>query len=75
MVIATSIHGTENGKKNGDKPLFEYQVRKNPNFENILGTAAGANGPEHYLQNATSFFYYDLEAWRRNGQPMHVINL
>ncbi|WP_353287176.1 SpvB/TcaC N-terminal domain-containing protein [Wolbachia endosymbiont (group B) of Gerris lacustris] len=75
VVIATSIYGSENGEEKGDKPLLEYQVRKNPNFEDVLGTAEGANGPEYYLQNATSFFYYDLEAWRRNGQPVHVINL
>ncbi|WP_264707925.1 SpvB/TcaC N-terminal domain-containing protein [Wolbachia endosymbiont (group B) of Agriphila straminella] len=75
VVIATSIYGSENGEKKGDKPLLEYQVRKNPNFEDVLGTVEGANGPEHYLQNATSFFYYYLEAWRKNGQPVHVINL
>ncbi|WP_265034241.1 RHS repeat domain-containing protein [Wolbachia endosymbiont (group B) of Phalera bucephala] len=75
VVIAASIYGRENGEEKGDKPLLEYQVRKNPNFEDVLGTAEGANGPGHYLQNATSFFYYDLEAWRKNGQPVHVINL
>jgi len=75
VVIATSVYGSEKGQEKGDKPLLEYQVRKNPNFEDVLGLAEGANGPEHYLQNATSFFYYDLEAWRRNGQPVHVINL
>ncbi len=75
VVIATSIYGSENGEEKGDKPLFEYQVRKNPNFEDILSLGEEANGPEYYLQNATSFFYYDLEAWRRNGQPVHVINL
>ncbi|WP_374698698.1 SpvB/TcaC N-terminal domain-containing protein [Wolbachia endosymbiont (group B) of Limnophora tigrina] len=75
VVIATSVYGTQNGEKKGDKPLLEYQVRKNPNFEDVLGTATGANGPEYYLQNATSFFYYDLDSWRKNGQPVHVINL
>ncbi|UJQ20366.1 hypothetical protein L2227_03995 [Wolbachia endosymbiont of Delia radicum] len=75
VVIATSIYGSENGEEKGDKPLLEYQVRKNPNFEDVLGTVARANGPEYYLQNATSFFYYDLDAWRKNGQPVHVINL
>uniref|UniRef100_A0AAU7YNT9 SpvB/TcaC N-terminal domain-containing protein n=2 Tax=Wolbachia endosymbiont of Oeneis ivallda TaxID=3171168 RepID=A0AAU7YNT9_9RICK len=75
VVIATSIYGSEHGKEKGDKPLLEYQVRKNPNFEDVLGTVEGANGPEYYLQNATSFFYYDLDSWRKNGQPVHVINL
>ncbi len=75
VVIATSVYGSESGEKKGDKPLSEYQVRKDSSFADILGLAEGANGPEHYLQNATSFFYYDLDAWRRNGQPVHVINL
>lgn len=75
VVIATSVYGSETGEKKGDKPLFEYQVRKDLSFADILGLAEGANGPGHYLQNATSFFYYDLEAWRKNGQPVHVINL
>lgn len=75
VVVATSLYGSEKGEKKGDKPLLEYQVRKNPNFEDVLGLADRANGPEYYLQNATSFFYYDLDAWRKNGQPVHVINL
>ncbi|MGL5029336.1 MAG: toxin TcdB middle/N-terminal domain-containing protein [Wolbachia pipientis] len=75
VVISTSVYGTEKGEKKGDKPLLEYQVRKNPNFKDVLGLADRANGPEYYLQNAASFFYYDLDAWRKNGQPVHVINL
>ncbi|WP_374699412.1 SpvB/TcaC N-terminal domain-containing protein [Wolbachia endosymbiont (group A) of Limnophora tigrina] len=75
VVIATSVYGSEKGQEKGDKPLPEYQVRKDPSFDDILGVVDRANGPEHYLQNATSFFYYDLDAWRKNGQPVHVINL
>lgn len=75
VVVATSLYGSEKGEKKVDKPLLEYQVRKNPNFEDVLGLADRGNGPEYYLQNATSFFYYDLDAWRKNGQPVHVINL
>ncbi|WP_253299824.1 toxin TcdB middle/N-terminal domain-containing protein [Wolbachia endosymbiont of Chironomus riparius] len=75
VVIATSMYGSEKGETKGDKPLSEYKIRKSPSFEDILGITNQANSPEYYLQNATSFFYYDLEAWRNNGQPVHIINL
>ena len=55
MVIVTSIHGDEDGLTKGDKPLSSYQPIAN-SLQQILAS------PHDYLQEATSFFYYDLTA-------------
>ncbi|MEZ4847682.1 MAG: hypothetical protein R3B93_03460 [Bacteroidia bacterium] len=68
MVVATAIIG-KNGE--GDR-LDNYTPVGIPNADM---RAAIFNHPHTYLQDATSFFYYDLNAWKRDGQPNHVLTL
>ncbi len=69
MVIATSVYGAEAGKEKGDIPIFakdgspNYQVQPDPSMVDILAN------PQQYLQGATTFFFYDLEAWRTRQEP------
>jgi len=72
MVIVTSHYGTENGKKIGFKSLTEYKKPKEaPTYDNVL------KEPQSYLQNAATYFYYDLFSWQdeKRQQPVHAIQL
>ncbi|WP_025742879.1 SpvB/TcaC N-terminal domain-containing protein [Aquimarina pacifica] len=69
MVIATSVYGTLEGLDKGDIPLSFYQEQSNFTIENIV------EDPAKFLQEATSFFYYNLDAWIDDQQPPHFINL
>lgn len=63
MVIATSVYGNENDGTHGDQPLTAYT----PVYPTSLDDAV--TNPLTFLQQATSFFYYDLDAWVNRGQP------
>lgn len=68
MVIATAVTG-----KNGEgDTLAGYQYAPYPDQD--MRALMQAN-PHAYLQGATAFFYYDLNAWRRDGQPNHAIGI
>jgi hypothetical protein len=71
MVIATSILKEAKGEiaSQGDDNLSNYQVPANATFEQVLAH------PEGFLQSATSFFYYNLSAWREKQQPASYISL
>ncbi|MDG5817066.1 toxin TcdB middle/N-terminal domain-containing protein, partial [Chitinispirillales bacterium ANBcel5] len=69
MVIATSIYGTENGIDKGDAPLDEYDELTDASIEAIV------SNPEDYLQDATTFFFYDLHAWTDRAEPPQFIAL
>lgn len=64
MVITTSVYGDEGDGNHGDLPLNNYQV----SLPADLGTVM--NDPLMYLQQATTFFYYDLFAWMNRNQPV-----
>ena len=70
-VIATSVYGSIDGQIQGDKPLSEYQVIPDEeiSFSDIL------QHPEQYLQGVTTYFYYDVQPWVRESQPVRCINL
>ncbi|WP_258096789.1 toxin TcdB middle/N-terminal domain-containing protein [Salinibacter sp. 10B] len=61
----------------GDEPLDQYQLRTAPrDMEQVL------QDPHHFLQEATSFYHYDLFSWRdtRSGsqgspQPVHRLKV
>src|SRR5690606_2289863 len=57
--VATTFHGEENGVRRGDDPVARYREVPDPTAADIL------REPARYLQNATSFFHYDLFAYRR----------
>jgi RHS repeat-associated protein len=69
MVIASTIHGTEGGAPAGDDPLTDYSPVPDPTFEDVI------NSPQKYLQNATTFFFYDLMAWVNRQQPASAVEL
>jgi RHS repeat-associated protein len=54
----------------GDGDLSNYIVRTDASFASVLAD------PAYYLQDAGTFFYYDLLAWASGGgQPMSSITL
>jgi RHS repeat-associated protein len=69
MVIVNTIYGTEAGQPVGDEPLADYSIQQDATFENVL------TSPQQYLQNATSFFFYDLMAWINRRQPASAVSL
>ena len=70
MVIATSIFKEASGgvARDGDGNLLNYTVRSPATFDQILANKA------YYLQDATSFFYYNLFACQEK-QPASYISL
>jgi RHS repeat-associated protein len=69
MVTATSVYGTENSINKGDLPLESYAVQNVTSLQDVI------DNPHTYLQDATTFFYYDLEAWKDRGEPVQAIGL
>lgn len=70
LVTVSSFHGTEGGRPVGFEPLSHYQRQPAPpSSEDVL------NDPRKYLQGAASFFQTDLDAWVREGVPVHVVHL
>lgn len=66
MVIASAVKG-KNGEGDG---LAGYTYTPYPNQDMRAIMYAD---PHAYLQGATSFFFYDLNAWRRDGIPNHAL--
>lgn len=76
QVIVTSLFGTEKDIQIGgmtlypsDSTLAEYKQQELPTFEAIL------KKPESYLQGASTYFYYNLSAWKDKQQPVCSIHL
>ncbi len=69
MVIATSVHGDESDGNHGDEPLTNYTVIEPANVAEVV------SNPHKFLQQATTFFYYDLFAWMNNNQPVCFANI
>jgi len=71
MDIATSAFGTTGGKTEGDRDLKEYRAipPEDTTFDDVLAN------PDKYLQEAATFFYYDLTAWENKRQPARSVKL
>ncbi len=74
MVIATSIfkEAKNSYPRQGDGDIKNF-IRKDATFEQIIPN----NGLDEevlgsYLQEATTFFYYDLFAWQERQQPQVI---
>lgn len=65
QVIATSMFKEKSGDRPriGDGDLQDYKIKPDANFEDILAH------PADYLQNASTFFYYNLNAWIDKEKP------
>ena len=69
MVIATTVYGTVNGMVKGDSPIDVYEEQSVFTISDIV------DNPGTFLQQATSFFYYNPDAWMNDHQPPHFVNL
>lgn len=68
-VIAASTYGTEDGKPKGDAALNQYAPLLEANLQAIMAN------PAQYLQQATSYFFYDPFAWQNDRQPPYALSL
>ena len=68
-VIVTSTFGTDASGPVGDDPLTAYHLISDATFTDVIGD------PAKYLQNATSFFFYDLMAWSDRQEPLSAVGL
>lgn len=87
IVVAATRFGWQNGKEMGGMRIYEYQG-KPVEFKYHTQTKSGQplnfddvkNNPEYYLQGATQYFFYTLQAWTEglaHGtlQPSSIITL
>ena len=76
MVIATSVYEHKDGIENGDRPLDEYEVQFSDDPENPIPNRHDVlTNSSVYLQGATTFFFYDVDAWVNRGEPVQAIGL
>jgi RHS repeat-associated protein len=75
-VIVTTQFGTENGEPVGGMRLYPYNGQpaqyvnlNDASFDDVL------NASHKYLQGATGYFYYNLQAWKDQQQPPCAIKL
>lgn len=69
MVIVSSLFGTVLDRRAGDGDLNEYHKVADGSFEDVLAR------PERYLQQASSFTYYDVFAWGQGKGPNRTVEL
>lgn len=62
QLVVQSVFGSQGGSTVGDDPLSSYTPVAAASPEDVLAS------PQKYLQNAGTYFYYDLEAWLRTPQ-------
>jgi RHS repeat-associated protein len=69
FVIATSMFGEVEGVREGDGNLADYVRRTDPTFDKVL------DDKPFYLQQATTYFYYDPYSWMEGHGPIYSIQL
>lgn len=69
QVIATTIYGQVNGADSGDLPIDQYTIQPGATFDDVIAN------PAKYLQGASSYFFYDLFAWKNRRQGINAINI
>jgi RHS repeat-associated protein len=77
QVIVLSISGTENSHATGGMSLYEqggipaqYTPAQPPsNLQEVV------SDPATYLQGASIYYYYDLDAWSTRQQPANSVHL
>lgn len=78
QVIVTTLFGTQNSSLVGGMTLCPYDgksVEYAPQSNASLDAILAPGGAEKYLQGATSYFYYNLWAWKEQKQPPYAISL
>ncbi len=74
VVTRSSLYGQLLSSKGiletqGHGRLVNYDIPSIINFDSIL------NNPENYLQECASFFYYELDTWKKERLPLRTIAL
>lgn len=69
LVVATSLYGLDGGAPAGDTPLASYVAQAGATIATVIAD------PDTWLQQATSFFFYDLLAWSERAQPVAAVAL
>ncbi len=74
MVVAATTYGTEEDEDgnvftNGDLPIADYRPTV------LSGIPEVVDNPHRFLQGASTFFYYDLHAWKDRKEPTQSISL
>lgn len=59
QLLVQTRFGTEAGEVVGDEPLADYTRVAAPSAEAVLAD------PQRYVQKAAAYYFYDLQAWRR----------
>lgn len=67
--IATTVFGTEGGKRVGDLDISQYVVQPDSTKESVLAD------PAKYLQGASSYFFYDFFAFANEQQPACAVSV
>jgi len=80
MVIVTCVYGHEENEPMGDTPLYDEEgndlTPRPPLLEGEGGIIADIiTNSANYLQGATTYFYYDLNAWKERKEPPCFIEL
>ncbi len=76
QVIVSTLFGEQDGKAVGGMRLFPYNGQP-AQYEWVkpVSEQAVLTNPKDYLSGAANFFYYDLDTWKKNNQPVSSINL
>jgi RHS repeat-associated protein len=69
VVEVSTFYGIKEGVPVGNDPLTNYVTLPDPTFESVIAD------PARYVQNASSFFFYDLFAWIDRRQPPSAVGL
>lgn len=68
-IVAMTSHGHVEAQPWGFEPMAAIVPRMPADVADLLAR------PDHYLQGASQFVYYDLDAWRRAGTPPVTVRL
>ncbi|MEM1119429.1 MAG: toxin TcdB middle/C-terminal domain-containing protein [Bacteroidota bacterium] len=69
MAIVTTHYGQTMGEAEGNAPVAAYNLPSDASFDDVL------SNPATYLQNASSYIYYDHLAWMTRREPACAISL
>ncbi|SEW52795.1 SpvB/TcaC N-terminal domain-containing protein [Chitinophaga arvensicola] len=81
-VVVSALFGSEEGVHTGAMRLYEYLSEPAEYVVRTTNKDSGPitfddviNDPAYYLQGAATYFFYDLDAYQRDNQPVNNITL
>ena len=70
LLIVSTVTGDYAGQRTGNEPISSYKLIEAPSSQDVL------KDPERFLQGASTFFCYDLQAWTgADNLPPHTIEI